>query len=141
MARFASAAQMKGQGTCPTQNQPRPNTQIRAVYDLLQSHKAIAVQISAPNLGAVLTQLRDVYGLDIRTVQDSREGLHGRLFGKSKVPTQYMLVGEWFGKNYQNYLSNVSETTRPLVDDLLLMKKTRGRVGTSRPAKIFHQIV
>ena len=86
-----SAAVIKGKAG-PTNLKPREGTKIRTLYDLFYANKGKAVSYNYEKGKSVLPQLIDIYGLDIRYV--------GR--GRSK---QYMLVGEWFGITYVDYLA------------------------------------
>jgi len=70
---------------------PLPGTNIRALFDFLQENKGIPVILPPKkSLCSALTNLRDIWGLDIRHVG------YGR---------RYMLVGEWFGRVYIDYIA------------------------------------
>jgi hypothetical protein len=87
-----SAAVAKGKKTKPILNEPHEGTKIRAVYDLFYANKGKVVQFTVAwddGHGTRLTQLRDIYGLDIRRMS----------VGK------YCLVGEWFGDKYVDYIA------------------------------------
>lgn len=70
---------------------PREGTALRATWDLFQANKGKPVCIRLRP--SVLRQLEDFYGLDIRHIY------HGG------GPVHYMLVGEWFGRVYIDYLA------------------------------------
>jgi hypothetical protein len=86
-----SVAAMKRQtASRPRRDRPHPNTKIGQVYDYFQANKGKVVPyIQGNTRGTTMSQLIDVYGLDIRRMGHK----------------QYALVGEWFGKVYIDYLA------------------------------------
>jgi len=91
-----SAAGLKGYHTNRDLSAPpKAGSVRRALYDLLMQHKAETVDIRGLQFTnrhmrlAALSALREEYGLDIR--------LQRRF--------HYMLVGEWCGRVYVDYLA------------------------------------
>lgn len=76
---------------------PAGGSVARRVYDLLMQNKGIPIDVSLTAIaagsrkshGRVLEDLRDFYGLDIRRIQNRR----------------WVLAGEWFGKDYRDYIA------------------------------------
>jgi len=99
-----SAAAAKGHfASNYTQLTPRPGTKLRVIYDTFMANKGVPVTFDRDMLyrhrdgkyiSAALNQLTDIYGLDIRRVS--------RNYRSSST---YMLVGEWFGITYIDYLA------------------------------------
>lgn len=86
------ATAKRGKAHANTQRIPRAGTRLRAVYDLFQANKGSTIRLPPERRGRtadIRRQLTDYYGLDIRKVTRS----------------QYILVGEWFGKVYVDYLA------------------------------------
>lgn len=94
MSRVHSASRAKEDGKSRIQNSvPRPGTILRELWDLLHVYRAESVEISSKRFnGGNLMLLRDFYGLDIRKVTKGR-------------PPKYMLVGEWIGSRYVDYVA------------------------------------
>jgi hypothetical protein len=80
---------------------PAEGTALRALYDVLKANRGNPVQIlkrpgdTRPHsyLATALSQLENFYGCDIKKV----------------APRKYMLVGEWFGSYYADYMSEVAK--------------------------------
>lgn len=91
MSRVATIASMTGRNHAPRHNAPRPGTKLRLLYDMFQAHRGKVVQLSQAdtNHNRRIVDLTDYYGLDIRNV---------------KYGGHYMLVGEWIGGTYRDYL-------------------------------------
>ncbi len=96
---------------------PREGTRLRKTYDLFQKNKAenIAIAHLYNNMNSrntSINQLINFYGLDIRKTYDARSSNKGR--GK-KEPSErsslYMLVGEWKGAEYVDYLAKKLKET------------------------------
>lgn len=81
-----------------TRRAPREGTQLRVVYDLLQANKGQPVDIDTKNrnyLNHQIDQLKSFYGLDIRSMPEAK---------RKGVRYNHILVGEYVGKDYVNYL-------------------------------------
>lgn len=102
--RQESAASVKGRAHC--QLAPREGTKLRTIYDAFYASKG--VPIDSP-FGLVdgyqrqaIEQLRSFWGLDIRFVPGSNAGRRGR----GKALGKWVLVGEWFGRTYVDYIAD-----------------------------------
>lgn len=91
--RMQSAGMVRGR---VNQLRPREGSRLRATYDLFMANKGVPIDWKLPKKGdgstqtALLDQLRDFYGLDIRRVGYKR----------------WVLAGEWFGETYVDYISD-----------------------------------
>lgn len=91
MARCESVSQMKG-GPDKGRKRPRKGTRIGNFYDLFMQNKGVPVYFSSTSGNyRALEDLRNYYGLDIVHL---RQGV-------------WLLAGEWFGKDYHDYLEEV----------------------------------
>jgi hypothetical protein len=89
MTHASTVASSIGRYSKPFRDAPREGTKIRALYDLFVANPGKAVQISIGGANYTrLEYLRDSYGLDIRRL---RKGY-------------WVLVGEWVGKAYVDFL-------------------------------------
>lgn len=94
--KLESAAAAKGTKGLRSQSRPREGTKTRALYDLFYAHKGELILISAASNGGSdtrLSQLIDVYGLDIRNIKAGC----------------WILAGEWFGRKYVDYIAQKME--------------------------------
>jgi hypothetical protein len=86
-------------GKRPGRNAPKEGTKIRALYDLFTSSPGVPVEVPpdlrTPVFHAMLANLTDIYGLDIRLV---RQG------STVRGPSIYVLAGIWNGKGYDDLL-------------------------------------
>jgi hypothetical protein len=85
---------------------PHEGTLIRAIFDRFQENRGRPVRvfdIAGRSRGTWFNQLQDFYGLDIRKVSGS--GAKGRGAGKGQGFNSYVLVGEWFGSKYVDYVA------------------------------------
>ena len=86
-------ASIRGKRT--NQRQPKEGTQLRKAFDLFRANPGKPVHLyeiaGYPRSGTIITQLTDFYGLDIKQVKRG----------------YYMLIGEWFGSIYMDYLANM----------------------------------
>jgi hypothetical protein len=89
--RSISAARMKGNNSGHTNAVPREGTRLREVWDTFQSAHGIVLQMVLSQADKyVIQQLRDYYGLDIRSIK------HG----------YWCLCGEWVqGGGYIDYVA------------------------------------
>lgn len=91
-----SVASFKGSrvGNRKTRKDPADGTALRKLYDLFYRNKGKVIThvFTSQSYGA-LNQLRDFYGLDIRKIAQRK----------------WCLVGEWFGKDYIDYLVNKTD--------------------------------
>ena len=90
--RTLSASEAKGRSKAHNNLIPKPNTKLRQVYDLLQNNKGRVVDTSELDRTAkqyLSGILPDYYGLDIRRMAKHR----------------HCLVGEWFGRQYVDYVA------------------------------------
>lgn len=77
---------------------PKAGTNIRSAYDLFKQHPGEPVEFKQfPNHITTIPKLTDYYGLDIRKVQQGNS--------RTGRPSLYMLVGEWFGRVYIDYVA------------------------------------
>lgn len=80
---------------------PKEGTRLRRLYDLLVSNRGKPIEVPMDSrrfAQSMITQLVDFYGLDIRW------------FARG----QYILVGEWVGKVYIDYLSDGADAPQGL---------------------------
>lgn len=101
--RVASAADLKSSQS--KQNNPsglpHEGTYIREVYDIFKANAGYIIQFDEMTtkqyhrFAAIINQLRDFYGCDIRTI--SKQGMR-------KDARQYLLAGEWIGEHYADYV-------------------------------------
>jgi hypothetical protein len=100
--RTDSVATATGRRGRLSQKIPRPNTRIRKIYDLFQTRKGEVVTDLPQyvNNSVVIEQLRNFYGLDIRNLA------RGKSTGRKKGGSKWILVGEWFGPQYVDYVAN-----------------------------------
>lgn len=78
---------------------PADGSHIRKLYDTLQNNKGVPVVFNSDSRFHMYCRyLSDFYGMDIRQIQrgDKRVGR----------PSKFMLVGEWFGRVYVDYVSD-----------------------------------
>jgi hypothetical protein len=76
---------------------PREGTVTRKVYDMFMASRGVPIAFSHSaldrrhkcNMCSILEALRSRYGLDIRVLE----------------PGKWVLAGEWFGKNYIDYIA------------------------------------
>jgi hypothetical protein len=69
---------------------PREGSRTRELYDLFLNSRGVPFSyLVTSNDSPKLNQLRDRYGLDIRSVDRGT----------------WVLAGEWFGKNYVDYIA------------------------------------
>ncbi len=91
---------IRGKKYKPLSNKPHWGTKTRRIFDCLQAHKAETVSLEPYNNKAdvkiIVNRLMDFYGLDIRKTGDCHHA-------------EYMLVGEWFGKVYVDYVAEKME--------------------------------
>jgi len=92
---FSTVSQLKGSGGPPTHPIPCEGTHRREIYDKLQQNRGCPVQFSGRSLHSVMRSLRDEYGLDIRCTRK----------GNQHNQPSYILVGEWFGERYEDYVA------------------------------------
>jgi hypothetical protein len=72
---------------------PREGTYNRQVYDILMANKGEPVELPpARRLASVVDSLSLTYGLDVKLQRRTRR------------PSLFTLVGEWFGKDYVSYV-------------------------------------
>lgn len=94
--RMDSAAVAKGHFAPSSHRAPKEGTRLRRLYDLLMANKGVPIEQPltmfenrpAGVAGALIEQLRNYYGLDIRKLR------YGR----------WVLAGEWFGTTYRDYI-------------------------------------
>jgi hypothetical protein len=92
------------------QRAPGEGTRIRRLYDVLQTARGLPIDVNAEQLGyynrvsfsADVAKLRDFYGMDIILIH---RAVKGRPRGKGRIPSLYILAGEWFGREYQDYVA------------------------------------
>ena len=71
---------------------PREGSYLRECYDLFLNNRGVPIRFVERNNNRNATrQLQDYYGLDIRCIE----------------PGKWVLAGEWFGKNYVDYIAAV----------------------------------
>jgi hypothetical protein len=105
--RLESASSAKGSNRGRRyQKEPRAGTYLRVLWECFKMNKGVPVDVSWWGKGSVLSaslaQLRDFYGLDIRTTTIRLNP------GKKGRPSyKCALVGEWFGSEYRDYLAKV----------------------------------
>lgn len=77
---------------------PKAGTKIRKLYDMFMQRKGEIVEgklmdfadvKNSSQVSFVIRNLNDIYGLDIRRISSKK----------------YCLVGEWFGKDYIDYVA------------------------------------
>lgn len=74
------------------QDRPTEGTYIRGVYDQLMANRGSCVSLTiGKKHKGVIEVLRSTYGLDVRAVRSGHRG--------------YILVGEWCGRVYVDYLA------------------------------------
>ena len=93
--KLASATVSKGFGRTDTHPRPQEGTRLRRMFDLFVKQKGCPVEISltwfeGKNSSALVEQLRDCYGLDLRRLSNKR----------------WVLAGEWFGDFYVDYIAD-----------------------------------
>ena len=98
--RVESAAMAKKKQIWQGSRRPDPNSRVGQLYDFLRAHRGQFVSIPTQfryggRLGQSISQLQNFYGLDIRNC---------RIEG-NKYNFLYSCVGEWFGKDYVDYLA------------------------------------
>lgn len=99
--RTDSVAAAKGKGKAYNQI-PTEGSYIREVYDLLKENAGYIIQFDDlgkqdnHRLPSIMEQLRNFYGCDIRNA--------GRQ-GKVETARSFILVGEWFGMKYVDYVA------------------------------------
>jgi hypothetical protein len=113
MAHCLSAEEIKrGRASGAARDCPRAGTKIRSLYDLLMQSKGKAITLDyhlyghPASMGYLLECLRNSYGLDIRRIPGSGSGRRG---SPGMMPNQYILVGEWIGKVYIDYVAEQLE--------------------------------
>lgn len=84
---------------------PQEGTRLRAIYDRLKAAPATPLSLSLdfPLVHVALQQLRDFYGLDIRTYCEPR---HRTPDHRGRAFVRHWLVGEWFGPTYIDYVAD-----------------------------------
>lgn len=102
--RVASAASIKRKGKASgkagRRDIPTEGTNLRLIYDNLLANRGIEIEIiirsgrNSSDLGSIIQQLRDFYGLDIRARKQA--GAKRRA---------YCLAGEYFGSHYVSYMN------------------------------------
>jgi hypothetical protein len=94
--RCASVSQIKGKARNKTGERPRQGSKLGQFYDQLMANRGLPVSVTRSKVAAQqIIQLRDFYGLDIRSV--SKRGRGGW--------AAYVLAGEWFGRVYIDYIA------------------------------------
>lgn len=94
--RARSPAVSKGQRSPNARLAPKEGSKLRRAFDLLMANKGVPIDVALTcfegkrNLHRVVDDLQDYYGLDIRMLQ----------------PGKWVLAGEWFGKNYRDYIAD-----------------------------------
>ena len=87
--RMMSAAQMK-KSRPQNQKIPKEGTALRKTYDKFQRKKGKVIKAKfSSGTYCELEALKNFYGLDIRRIENGK----------------WCLVGEWFGKEYVDYLA------------------------------------
>lgn len=87
-----SVAKFKGsyRGNHKSRRIPADGTELRKLYNLFYRNKGkVITHVFDPVSYASMDQLRNFYGLDIRKI----------------AYRKWCLVGEWFGKDYVDYLA------------------------------------
>lgn len=93
--RVCSAAEIKGHGR--RSGEPREGSRLRAIYDLLLTHRGDVVEFDAKKHDALVrSYLGDFYGMEI-------ESSDGRARGQTGKVRRWRLVGEWLGSQYVDY--------------------------------------
>lgn len=110
-----SAASQKGtRRGAPRQKRPREDSRIGKLYDRLKTDPAYPVTFegigTAEEVHGLVEQLRNFYGLDIRCVKKHYAGYHAP---EKRHPSVYMLVGEYDGPNYIDYVAQRVEKEGP----------------------------
>lgn len=96
--RCESAAMAKGRRSGAVNSCPREGTRLRILYDQFMANKAKPITVPSRNdTSPYIEKLVNIYGLDIRRLPRSPYGSGVR---------QFMLVGEWFGKTYVDYVAD-----------------------------------
>ena len=92
--RYKTAAQIKGSKRV-LQREPKQGTKIRVLYELFQMNKGVVLNMPLTNIfpPRYVYNLIDFYGMYIRRVG----------YG------QWILVGEWFGAKYVDYVASNKE--------------------------------
>ncbi len=85
-----------------TKKAPELGTKLRELWDLLQIYKGEVVtdDLAVRFRYRCIEDLRDFYGLDIRCLNCKGAGR-----GRGSQPGRWVLAGEWFGKNYVDYIA------------------------------------
>lgn len=108
MAKQESVARIKrrGRSTGAWRLEPKPGTKLRALYDLFQSNKGKPIdvvdltKVVGNQTGPMIANLKDYYGMDIRSTGDGRT----RLVKRNLSRAAQTFVGEWVGKIYIDYM-------------------------------------
>lgn len=99
MTRFEPASRIKGHRSGPVPQQiPAEGSELRKLHDLFQSRRGEAIEINRHRynqLGSMIQNLIDYYGLDIRLLRRGHKERGGL----------YILAGEWFGSRYEDYVA------------------------------------
>ena len=121
--RCESAGVAKGTkvGQSTAQQIPKLGTKIRELWDLLHLHKGeVFIDRLTPRFGnGTIRQLRDFYGLDIRDLGEAKRP-GGKVGGHG--PHRWILAGEWFGRDYRDYIAE-RKTRLQKVEDILTEEK------------------
>lgn len=101
--RNLSAAQIKGRYACGSPKQrPDPESRLGMLYDAFKNSAGKPIPLKLTGADSNYPErLIDFYGLDIRRLQrgDSR----------TNKPSIWVLAGEWFGREYRDYIAEQLE--------------------------------
>lgn len=90
--KLASVSAVKRGKTEVVATLPRKGSHLREVHDRFLQNRGVPISFVTDKHGAVVRQLTDYYGLDIRNIE----------------PGKWVLAGEWIGKNYVDYIAAVA---------------------------------
>lgn len=106
--RVETPSQSKGKGTnlphaypCDGSNADRLLSRLKATPGRPVGINDLVAEWGYRRLGAAKRDLVDYYGMDIRT---GKRG-HGARYGGGVKDLSYILVGEWFGLDYRDYVN------------------------------------